>query len=324
MTPVANGAMQEAIAAAMGSRIGAGPARFHSSGDAGWVDTVYLGAYRVADAVAVGGYAADMSINEDAEFAIRLSSRGGVWFDPTIRSTYTPRSSLAAVARQFYRYGRGRAVTVRRHPASLSPRQLAAPALVLGILSPWRRPVLGAYAAVVAGWSFAGRSDRPARAGLVLPAMHVPWGVNSHRSGSGRPPKALTASPSPLSSHSAAPVLDTTLRRWSVRRSRHGDRGGRRRATDDTAAERWARSLPCRWCASAARAQRRAPASCTTAPLWHRRRRDVWLADHLDVAVAVPVRRARPPGAPVAALGPAVGDTATTVSVHRTDNGPAS
>ncbi|MEI2651214.1 MAG: glycosyltransferase family 2 protein [Microthrixaceae bacterium] len=177
MTPVANGAMQEAIAAAMGSRIGAGPARFHSSGDAGWVDTVYLGAYRVADAVAVGGYAADMSINEDAEFAIRLASRGGVWFDPTIRSTYTPRSSLAAVARQFYRYGRGRAVTVRRHPASLSPRQLAAPALVLGILSPWRRPVLGAYAAVVAGWSFAGRSDRPARAGLVLPAMHVPWGV---------------------------------------------------------------------------------------------------------------------------------------------------
>lgn len=177
MTPVANGAMQEAIAAAMASRIGAGPARFHSSGDAGWVDTVYLGAYRVADAVAVGGYAADMSINEDAEFAIRLASRGGVWFDPTIRSTYTPRSSLAAVARQFYRYGRGRAVTVRRHPASLSPRQLAAPALVLGILSPWRRPVLGAYAAVVAGWSFAGRSDRPARAGLVLPAMHVPWGV---------------------------------------------------------------------------------------------------------------------------------------------------
>ena len=177
MTPVANGAMQEAIAAAMGSRIGAGPARFHSSGDAGWVDTVYLGAYRVADAVAVGGYAADMSINEDAEFAIRLAPRGGVWFDPTIRSTYIPRSSLAAVARQFYRYGRGRAVTVRRHPASLSPRQLAAPALVLGILSPWRRPVLGAYAAVVAGWSFAGRSDRPARAGLVLPAMHVPWGV---------------------------------------------------------------------------------------------------------------------------------------------------
>ena len=177
MTPVANGAMQEAIAAAMGSRIGAGPARFHSSGDAGWVDTVYLGAYRVADAVAVGGYAADMSINEDAEFAIRLASRGGVWFDPTIRSTYTPRSSLAAVARQFYRYGRGRAVTVRRHPASLSPRQLAAPALVLGILSPWRRPVLGAYATVVAGWSLAGGSERPARAGLVLPAMHVPWGV---------------------------------------------------------------------------------------------------------------------------------------------------
>ena len=41
----------------MRSRLGAGPARFHVGGPAGWVDTVYLGAYRLADARAIGGYA---------------------------------------------------------------------------------------------------------------------------------------------------------------------------------------------------------------------------------------------------------------------------
>ena len=63
---------QRAIASAMGSRLGAGPARFHVGETAGWVDTVYLGAYRAADARAVGGYAGEMVVNEDAEFAIRM------------------------------------------------------------------------------------------------------------------------------------------------------------------------------------------------------------------------------------------------------------
>jgi glycosyltransferase involved in cell wall biosynthesis len=178
MTPVASGRMEEAIATAMASRVGAGPARFHTSGTAAWVDTVYLGAYRTATARAAGGYAEDVGVNEDAEFAIRMAAHGGVWFDPAIRSTYTPRDSLASVGRQFYRYGRSRAATVRRHPASLSPRQLVAPALVVGLLSPWRRWVLVAYLSLIVGWAVAGvRDGRPPLAGAVLPAMHLPWGA---------------------------------------------------------------------------------------------------------------------------------------------------
>ena len=111
----ASGDRQRGIAAAMRSRLGAGPARFHRGGPAGWVDTVYLGAYRVADARAVGGYAEDVGVNEDAEFAIRMARRGGVWFEPGIRSSYSPRDSYRALVRQFYRYGRSRAVTAHRH-----------------------------------------------------------------------------------------------------------------------------------------------------------------------------------------------------------------
>jgi glycosyltransferase involved in cell wall biosynthesis len=180
MTPVTSTGWPGAIALAMASPAGAGPARFHGSGEAGWVDTVYLGAYRRSEAVAVGGYATDVGVNEDAEFALRMAPWGGVWFDPSIRSRYVPRRSLHEVARQFWRYGRSRAATVRRHPASFAPRQLAAPLLVLGLCSPWRRQVLAAYLALVTAETVrqaASVGREGALVAAVLPAMHLPWGA---------------------------------------------------------------------------------------------------------------------------------------------------
>ena len=171
---------QRAIASAMGSRLGAGPARFHTGGAAGWVDTVYLGAYRADDARRVGGYAHDMATNEDAEFAIRMRARGGIWFDPGIRSVYVPRSTFPSLARQFYRYGRGRATTARRHPRQVRARQLVAPALVLGLLGRRRRVVATAYALlVVARATLECTRDREAAPALALalPVMHLSWGV---------------------------------------------------------------------------------------------------------------------------------------------------
>ena len=164
----------------MRSRLGAGPARFHRGGPAGWVDTVYLGAYRVADARAVGGYAEDVGVNEDAEFAIRMAPRGGVWFEPGIRSSYSPRDSYRALVRQFYRYGRSRAVTARRHPSSIRLRQLAAPTLVLAALSPRRRWILAAYGTLVVGRTALEMRRGPGPAvsfGIALPAMHFAWGL---------------------------------------------------------------------------------------------------------------------------------------------------
>ena len=107
-----------AVATAMRSTLGAGPARFHVGGDAGWVDTVYLGAYS--------------SMSPDGRWVRRGPGgqrgcrvrdphprKGGIWFDPSIYATYSPRSTVHEVARQFYRYGFGRAATMRRHPSSV-------------------------------------------------------------------------------------------------------------------------------------------------------------------------------------------------------------
>ncbi len=180
MDPRAEGWLPEGVAAAMTSPLGVGPARFHRGGSAAWVDTVYLGAYGTELARSVGGYREDVGVNEDAEFAIRMRPHGGVRFDPAIQSTYTPRGSLRAVTRQFYRYGRSRAATVRRHPRSIAPRQLAAPLLVLGLASPWRRNVACAYGALVVATG-ARQLVRDPRTSLgmslSLPAMHVPWGI---------------------------------------------------------------------------------------------------------------------------------------------------
>ena len=180
MSPIRERGIPAAIGMAMASPLGAGPARFHRGGPPGWVDTVYLGAYRRADAVAIGGYATDVGVNEDAEFAIRMAPRGGVWFDPSIRSSYSPRETLRMVVKQFGIYGASRALTVRKHPSSLAVRQLASPLLVLGLCSPWRRRVLGAYLAVVAAEAVR-QAASAGRDGLlvapVLPAMHVPWGI---------------------------------------------------------------------------------------------------------------------------------------------------
>ncbi|MGP8161776.1 MAG: glycosyltransferase family 2 protein [Candidatus Dormibacteria bacterium] len=205
MVPAPGGGwVGRAIAAAMGSRLGAGPARFHIGGAPGWVDTVYLGCYPAKLARRIGGYRLDVGVNEDAELALRLASEGGVWFDPAITATYRSRDSLPGLARQFYRYGLSRAATVRRHPRSLSARQLAAPALVLGLLSPWRRWVALLYGGTVAGRALVELPSDPAMAAgllLVLPVMHGSWGVGFLVGNSG-----LARPPGPVSGHSRGPV----------------------------------------------------------------------------------------------------------------------
>ena len=194
MIPAAgDGWVGRTIALAMRARLGAGPARFHVGGEPGWVDTVYLGCYPAELARLKGGYRVDVGVNEDAELALRLGAEGGVWFDPAITATYSPRDSITGLARQFFRYGLSRAATVKRHPRSISARQLAAPMLVLGLLSPWRRWVALCYGGVVTGRALVELPSDPAEAAglmLVIPVMHVSWGAGFLLgiSGLGRPP----------------------------------------------------------------------------------------------------------------------------------------
>jgi succinoglycan biosynthesis protein ExoA len=173
---------ERGIRAAMTSRLGAGPAQFRrEQGEGRFVDTVYLGAYRVETVRRLGGYDELFGGNEDAELAWRARKAGGVYLDPAIASTYAVREGLGPLWRQFRRYGRARAITIRKHPRSLSARQLAVPALVVGLLSPWRRPVAVAYGTLVLARALMeGVQDDPAAGAVLagaLPVMHAAWAV---------------------------------------------------------------------------------------------------------------------------------------------------
>jgi glycosyltransferase involved in cell wall biosynthesis len=176
----AHDARQRGIVAAMTSRLGAGPAAFRrEGGEPRYVDTVYLGAFRASTIREMGCYDEWSGGNEDAELAWRAQSFGGVYLDPSIKSYYLGRDGLRPLARQFYRYGHNRARTIHKHPGSLSWRQLAVPALFVGLASPWRRSVLAAYVMVILGrGAVALTRDPPAVPTLLaaLPTMHAAWG----------------------------------------------------------------------------------------------------------------------------------------------------
>jgi succinoglycan biosynthesis protein ExoA len=197
----ADDARQRGIVAAMTSRLGAGPAAFRrEGGEPRYVDTVYLGAFRASTIREIGGYDEWSGGNEDAELAWRAQRFGGVYLDPSIRSYYLGRDGLGPLARQFYRYGHNRARTIRKHPGSLSWRQLAVPALFVGIASPWRRRVLAAYAAIVLGRGAVELTRDPPPVPTLLaafPTMHAAWGLGFCGASSRRRARGTTLSCEP-------------------------------------------------------------------------------------------------------------------------------
>jgi len=125
---------EQAVAWAMTSPAGVGSARFHTGGRAGPADSVYLGVYRRAALEQVGGYNEGYLRAEDWEINHRIRQAGGlIWFQPGLRVTYRPRATLAALARQYFHYGRWRRVVSRRHAGTINLRYLAPPVTLLAI-----------------------------------------------------------------------------------------------------------------------------------------------------------------------------------------------
>ncbi len=118
----AKGFWQQAIAQAFHSPFFSGGARFHDESFEGYVDTVPYGCWRREDLERLGGFDETLVRNQDDELNFRIKQAGGsVWQSPKIRSWYTPRSSLAALFRQYFDYGRWKTAVIRKHgrPAEL-------------------------------------------------------------------------------------------------------------------------------------------------------------------------------------------------------------
>ncbi|MCX6446058.1 MAG: glycosyltransferase family 2 protein [Actinobacteria bacterium] len=128
---------EKAVARAMRSPLGVGASRFHTGGDSGYVDTVYLGVFLRAAVIAVGGFDERFIRAQDWELNFRLRQAGGkIFFDPRLHVTYRPRSTVKALAKQYFEYGRWRRVVSRRHKGTINYRYLAPPfSLVAALVS---------------------------------------------------------------------------------------------------------------------------------------------------------------------------------------------
>ncbi len=162
---------QRAVAWAMTSPAGVGAARFHTGGSPGPADTVYLGAFRREAIEAVGGYDERYERAEDWEMNHRIRERGGlIWFQPEMRVTYRPRATVAALAEQYFHYGRWRRVVARQHAGTINLRYLAPPAAVAAIAAGTVAGAVGVSAQAAGAW---GWWPGLLTAGLVIPVAYL-------------------------------------------------------------------------------------------------------------------------------------------------------
>ncbi|WP_430542827.1 glycosyltransferase family 2 protein [Streptomyces iconiensis] len=183
-------AWEHAVAAAMTSKIGVGNAAFHTGGEAGEAETVYLGVFRREVLEQQGGYNEEFIRAQDWELNFRIREAGGlIWFSPELRVSYRPRPSVRELAKQYRNYGRWRHVVARYHAGSINLRYLAPPVAVCAIaagvvvgvaVTPWALVVPGGYlAAIVAGSLPAGKGlglSARAQIPVALATMHMSWG----------------------------------------------------------------------------------------------------------------------------------------------------
>jgi succinoglycan biosynthesis protein ExoA len=142
---------QQAVAWAMTSPYGVGAARNHTGGEPGPADTAYLGVFRREAVEQVGGYNEEFEIAEDWELNHRIRQAGGlVWFQPALRVTYRPRTTVRALGIQYFRYGRWRRVVARQHAGTINLRYLAPP-LAVGAVAAGTGIGVAGLAAMAAG-----------------------------------------------------------------------------------------------------------------------------------------------------------------------------
>ena len=193
--PGGKGWIASSIAAAAAHPLGVGDALYRFTSRAGRVDTVPFGAFRRSLIDKVGYYDETLLTNEDYEFNARVREAGGiVWLDPAIRSVYFARPNLAALARQYFRYGFWKYRMLKRYPGTLRWRQALPPVFLLSLIVLalfsifWSQARMGLvveaglYTSIllVAGLRLAQqRKDARYIIGipLAIAAMHLTWGI---------------------------------------------------------------------------------------------------------------------------------------------------
>ncbi len=196
MRTVGGNVVQNAGALVFSSWLGTGGSPHRTGSVRGWVDHGHHAIFELSAFLEVGGYDPEFQANEDAEFDVRLTKRGGrIFMENEIWLDYVPRDSLWGTFRQFFRNGRFRVWTAVKHKQRFGKRQfipflvlpVLAASLVLSLWSPFFILIAAAYVFLLLALSFLSRSGAPVKANpglislaaLVAGASHIGFSAGS-------------------------------------------------------------------------------------------------------------------------------------------------
>ena len=129
---IGEGTVGKAIAAAMSSPFGVGNAKFRYADEEAEVDTVPFGCYHRKVWEVVGRFDETVDGADEDSYNARLIEAGGkIMLVPTIHSSYFPRQTLQALARQYWEYGAAKGTLLSRG-RPLQARHFAPAAMVGG------------------------------------------------------------------------------------------------------------------------------------------------------------------------------------------------
>lgn len=124
---------QRAVSAAQNSWLGNGGSAHRRKGISRLVEHGHHAAIRKDFFQKLNGYDENFTHNEDAELDARISNAGGlIWLAANVPITYFPRPNAIALARQYYRHGQGRAMTIMKHKHKPKLRQMAPLVVTMG------------------------------------------------------------------------------------------------------------------------------------------------------------------------------------------------
>ncbi len=108
-----------------------GPSAYRYRGSSGLADTAYLGSWRRADLIELGGFDQRLIRNQDNELADRVRASGRlVWYDSELVVGYYNRRNLRSAMAHHHEFGAWRMVQASHGQRALTPRQVAVLAAV--------------------------------------------------------------------------------------------------------------------------------------------------------------------------------------------------
>jgi succinoglycan biosynthesis protein ExoA len=188
MRPRGKNTIQKAIAWATTTSFALGDSMFHNEKHKGWVDSVYLGAWKKEIFDEVGLFDENLKRNQDDEFHYRAKSLGKkIYLNPEIESIYYPRDSYKLLWKQYFQYGLYKPMVLKKVRSEIKLRHLIPSLFSLYLVS---LLILGSYsfffsiplAFYISLLSFsvlksANKTKVKVASVIVFPIIHLSYGI---------------------------------------------------------------------------------------------------------------------------------------------------